>query len=82
MRIERNEFGYVFYGSEDLTRLDMVMDGDNDSHSQARERGLQEISEVDYWLAKCRQERDERERLQVESALKIVAAYGWSDLSF
>lgn len=80
MRIERNEYGYVFYGSEDLTRLDYVHRGDNDGHGAARERGLSEISEVDYWLAKCRQERDERERERVEDALRIAATDGYAVL--
>lgn len=80
MRIERNEYKYVFYGSSDLTRLDMVMDSDNDGHGQAIRNGLRQISEVDYWLAKCRQERDERERERVEEAIRLANADGYSVL--
>ncbi len=78
MRIERNEYKYVFYGSKDLTRLGMVMDSDSDGHWSAREKGLEQISEVDYWLAKCRQERDERERGRVEDAIRLANSDGWS----
>jgi hypothetical protein len=70
----------VFYGSEDLTHLDMVMCGDNDGHSQARERGMSEISEVDYWLARCRHERDQRERERVEYALRAANSDGYAVL--
>jgi len=78
MRIERNEYKYVFYGSEDLKRLDMVMDGDNEGHWSAREKGLEQISEVDYWLAKCREERDERDRQRVESAIRAANSDGYA----
>lgn len=78
MRIERNNYRYVFYGSEDLKTLDMVMDGDNDGHHRARENGLNRISEVDYWLARCREERDERERARVEEAVRLANSDGYA----
>lgn len=69
--------GYVFYASKDRSRVDTVMDGDNDSHGHARDRGMELIDEVEYWQIRLKQDREERDRQAIEGALRLVKQFGY-----
>jgi hypothetical protein len=70
--------GYAFYATKDRSRVETVMDGDNDGHGRAWSQGMERINEVEYWLIRLKQDREERDRLAIEAALRLVKLNGYS----
>lgn len=72
--------GYVFYATQDRTSVDAIMDGDNESHSAAWERGMERIDEVEYWYIKLKEERERQDRERIEYHIRAARSDGWSVL--
>lgn len=60
---------YTLYAHADGNSVETVMNSDNEGHGRARDEGYSEVSEVDYWLIRLKQDREERDRKAIEEAI-------------
>lgn len=64
--------GYTLYVSKDGNSAETVMNGDNEGHNRAWQDGYCSVDEVEYWLAALKQDRAERDRKAIGSALSAL----------